>query len=325
VYRNQLAKRLLMGRSASDDTERSMIAKLKSRCGAQFTSKMEGMIKDLFTGNDLKKAFKEMARTDPEQLLPSSEGHTLSDAGPSDMIIVDGIEFGVEVLTTGHWPTYKQVDLALPEHMVICTEVYKRFYEAKTQHRCLKWVHSLGSAVVKANFKRNYDLQVTTLQAVALLAFNATNDWLTFDAVVAKINVDPEVAKRILHSLSCAKHKLLLKEPMSKSINRTDKFKVNDNFQSPMRRIRIPMASLDESHNAKRVEEDRSNAIEAAIVRIMKARKRMAHHQLVAEVLSQLHFFRPDPRVVKRRIEHLIDREYLERDAEQSSIYKYLA
>lgn len=38
----------------------------------------------------------------------------------------------------------------------------------------------------------------------------------------------------------------------------------------PMRKIRIPMASLEESHNLKRVEEDRSIAIEAAIVRIMK-------------------------------------------------------
>ena len=41
---------------------------------------------------------------------------------------------------------------------------------------------------------------------------------------------------------------------------------------SPMRKIRIPMSLLEDSssHNAKRVEEDRTVAIEAAIVRIMK-------------------------------------------------------
>ena len=85
------------------------------------------------------------------------------------------------------------------------------------------------------------------------------------------------------------------------------------------------MASLDEAHSTKKVEEDRSIVIEAAIVRIMKARKTLAHQQLVGEVLAQLAFFKPNPRVVKARIEALIEREYLERDRESSSTYKYVA
>ena len=92
-----------------------------------------------------------------------------------------------------------------------------------------------------------------------------------------------------------------------------------------MRKIRIPMASLDSSFSAKKVEEDRTIAIEAAIVRIMKARKTLPHQQLLSEVLNQLSFFNPNPRVVKKRIEALIDREYLERSTDNASVYNYLA
>jgi len=131
--------------------------------------------------------------------------------------------------------------------------------------------------------------------------------------------------KRVLHSLSCGKYKVIEKSPKSNTIKVTDLFVAAPKFQSKMLKIRIPMANLDESHNPKRVEEDRSVAIEAAVVRIMKARKQLSHQQLLAEVLSQLAFFKPNPKVIKRRIEALIDREYLERDPDVPNTYKYLA
>ena len=81
------------------------------------------------------------------------------------------------------------------------------------------------------------------------------------------LNVDEDVMKRLLHSLSCGKYQVLLKEPAGRTINTSDKFSFHSGFTSPLRKIRIPMASLDDAHNTQRVEEDRSIAIEAAIVR----------------------------------------------------------
>lgn len=46
-YKAHLAKRLLLGRSVSDDAERGMLAKLKVECGYQFTQKLEGMFHDM--------------------------------------------------------------------------------------------------------------------------------------------------------------------------------------------------------------------------------------------------------------------------------------
>ncbi len=46
-YRNQLAKRLLGQRSASNDAELSMIMKLKLKCGSQFTSKLQACVSSL--------------------------------------------------------------------------------------------------------------------------------------------------------------------------------------------------------------------------------------------------------------------------------------
>jgi cullin 1 len=129
IYRNQLAKRLLNARSASDDAERSMVSKLKLKCGVQFTGKMEGMMMDLVLGGDVQRKF--------TAWLPSS-----TEALP--------IEFGVQVLTTGFWPSFKPTrDLLLPAVMDQCQHGFQTFYSAETQHRKLNWVHSLGTATVR--------------------------------------------------------------------------------------------------------------------------------------------------------------------------------
>lgn len=69
---------------------------------------------------------------------------------------------------------------------------------------------------------------------------------------------------------------------------------------------------------------DRQYQTDAVIVRIMKARKRLSHNGLISELLSQLKY--PAKTVdLKKRIESLIERDYLKRDSDDSTVYCYLA
>jgi len=72
------------------------------------------------------------------------------------------------------------------------------------------------------------------------------------------------------------------------------------------------------------VVQERQHAIDAAIVRVMKMRKTLAHKLLVQEVMTQLRFQLTNADL-KKRIDNLIEREFLERSASDSQVYNYLA
>jgi cullin 3 len=57
-YKSHLSKRLLHGRSVSDDAERGMLAKLKVECGYQFTQKLEGMFHDMKISADMMQLYR---------------------------------------------------------------------------------------------------------------------------------------------------------------------------------------------------------------------------------------------------------------------------
>jgi cullin 1 len=221
----------------------------------------------------------------------------------------------------GYWPTYTILSVPLTPDMITCMDTFHTWHKSMHSKRKLAWILSQGNASVSATFgKKSYELQVTTLQAIALNAFN-NDKTFSFTELSSLLNLQEITLKPLLHSLSCGKYKVINKSPASNKINTTDTFSANCKFSSNMRKIRIPMASLDASHNKKRVEEDRSIAIEASIVRVMKARKTLKHQELIAEVLSQLAFFRPQGRIIKQRIESLIEREYLERSDNNAEVY----
>ncbi len=122
---------------------------------------------------------------------------------------------------------------------------------------------------------------------------------------------------------------MLRKEPKGREIDEGDSFHFDGSFKHPLFRIKINSIQMreteaDNEQTTERVFQDRQHQIDAAIVRIMKARKSLGHSLLISELFHQLKF--PiKPADLKKRIESLIDREYLERDPNSAANYRYLA
>ena len=58
----------------------------------------------------------------------------------------------------------------------------------------------------------------------------------------------------------------------------------------------------------------------------MKTRKALAYNELVVEVVNQLQqSFLPEAKMIKMRVDDLINKEYIMRDEENSQVFKYIA
>uniref|UniRef100_A0A8C1S633 Cullin-4B n=1 Tax=Cyprinus carpio TaxID=7962 RepID=A0A8C1S633_CYPCA len=307
-YKKDLAKRLLVGKSASVDAEKSMLSKLKHECGAAFTSKLEGMFKDMELSKDIMVQFKQHMQC---QNIPGN------------------IELTVNILTMGYWPTYAPMEVHLPPEMVRLQEIFKTFYLGKHSGRKLQWQSTLGHCVLKAEFKEGKkELQVSLFQTLVLLMFNEGEEFSLEDIKLATGIEDGEL-RRTLQSLACGKARVLTKIPKSKDVEDGDKFSCNDDFKHKLFRIKINQIQMKETveeqaSTTERVFQDRQYQIDAAIVRIMKMRKTLSHNLLVSEVYNQLKF-PVKPADLKKRIESLIDRDYMERDKDNPNQYNYVA
>lgn len=70
----------------------------------------------------------------------------------------------------------------------------------------------------------------------------------------------------------------------------------------------------------------RKYRVQEGITKIMKSRRQMRHVELCSELLELLrNLFQPSQRLIKEVIEWLIDEEYIKRDANDLSLFVYIA
>ncbi|KAK3391859.1 Cullin family-domain-containing protein [Sordaria brevicollis] len=317
-YKKDLARRLLMGRSASRDAERNMLAKLKNECGSSFTHNLEIMFKDQELAKDEIASYK----------------NWLAAKGRDSPVANSDLDLSVNVLSAAAWPTYPDVRVLLPQNVLDHITTFDAYYKSKHTGRRLTWKHNLAHCVVKARFDRGpKELLVSAFQAIVLVLFNEAEEKspdgiLSYEQLASATGMpDPEL-QRTLQSLACGKTRVLNKHPKGREVNKTDTFSVNKSFTDPKFRVKINQIQLKETKEEnkethERVAQDRQFETQAAIVRIMKSRKKMAHAQLVAEVINQTkQRGAVDAADIKANIEKLIEKDYIEREGGN---YVYLA
>ncbi|KAI1478858.1 Cullin-domain-containing protein [Daldinia eschscholtzii] len=343
-YQKHLARRLLHAKSESEEVEQEMISRMKRELGNNFTSKFEGMFRDMRTSKEETENYRDHIRG----LGDADEKH---------------IDFNISVLAGNNWP--KEImgrtgladgpkgKIIYPREIQALQDSFFKFYSLNRNGRVLTWVGSAGSADIKCFFPkvpgktsgplskdRRYEISVSTYGMIVLMLFNdlAEDEWLSFERIQEQTNIPQSDLINVLTSLSVIKaYRVLLKESQTKAAAKPgDKFTFNREFTSKAIKIKVPSVNAanrvendeERKETDQKNEETRMYVTDAAIVRIMKQRKELGHSQLITEVIQVLASrFKPDVSLIKRRIEALITREYLERAelADGSPAYQYVA
>lgn len=287
-YQRHLGRRLLHGKSESHDVEKQVISRMKQELGQQFTSKFEGMFRDLVTSSELTATYRDHVRM-------VSEGEKV-------------IDLSVSVLTTNYWPQEVmgrqnaiddgvRVACTYPPEVQRLQASFEQFYLSNRNGRKLTWIDTTGSADIKCVFpaipgkagalarERRYEINVPTFAMVVMMLFNGLgeNESLSFEEIQAKTNISTPDLMRALTAIAVApKSRVLVKEPSTRNIKAGDKFMFNASFVSKTLRIKAPIinaVSKVEGPRERKTTEEKNNQtrahiVDAAIVRIMKYARR---------------------------------------------------
>ncbi|KAF5335225.1 hypothetical protein D9758_014773 [Tetrapyrgos nigripes] len=351
-YHRQLAKRLLIGKSASWDVEQKMVRDLRSRYDPEFDLG-ESMFNDLKLSEDLMREHPVWENNTKKDELKAKYKKPEQDTQKKNKDIdVDKMEDGlawrreyteweqnkkknnltVMVLQRSAWPfNVQKKKIILSSEMHTQLAKYEQFYKSKHGARVLDWDHALGTVTLTARFKEGEkELSLSLYQAVLLLLFN-DRDEIPFTEIAEISGMDDEELRRTLQSLACGKKRVLSKVPPGRDVDDADVFKFNGNFTDPRTRVHISSIQAKITNEESKqtnlaIEIDRKHILDAAIVRIMKAKKELTYEKIKLETIDAVkNHFIPSVEMIKKSVDWLLQNDYLERNEEDRNVFLYVA
>ncbi|KAK0436828.1 Cullin [Desarmillaria tabescens] len=296
-YAASLSRRLVYESSTSDENEASMVSKLEKACGSEYTSKLRQMLTDMKLSKDL-----------ADQFNPEREQDDID------------MTFSIMVLGTNSWPLYPSSHgFTIPREIYPTYDRFQEYYQTKHSGRKLTWLWNYSRNELRTNYLNQRYILVTSSFQMAILVMYNDHDTLSLTELITATSIPKEVITQILSILIKAKI-LVNEEP--------EQYDLNPSFRSKKIRINLnrPIKAEETSKVLKNVDEDRKYIIQATIVRVMKARQSMTNQQLVQEVISQLsQRFTPNVGDIKKAIDILVEKEYIERVQGTRDRFAYVA
>jgi cullin 1 len=233
------------------------------------------------------------------------------------------ISFSIMVLGTNFWPLNPPThDFVIPAEILSTYNRFQQYYQIKHSGRKLTWLWNYSKNELRTNYlNQKYILMTSSFQMAVLLQYNR-NDTLSLGELVVATSIPKELLTQVLALL--VKAKILINEE-------TDQYDLNPNFKSKKIRVNLnqPIKAETKAESTdvlKTVDEDRKYVIQATIFRIMKARKTMKHQPLIQEVISQIsQRFAPKIPDIKKAIDTLLEKDYIERVEGTKDTFAYVA
>ncbi|SCU99148.1 LAFA_0G22276g1_1 [Lachancea sp. 'fantastica'] len=335
-YRRLFAKRLIHGTSTSEEDEEMVIQRLQSENSMEYTGKITKMLQDIRLSKQLEVEFESAIKIAPDY---TRERYP---------------DFQPFVLAETMWPfSHQDVEFNLPQELTPTHGGLEKLYSNKHSGRVLKWLWPLCRGEMVADIGKPgrppFVFTVTLFQMSILLMFNERSS-VTLEEIQEYTNLSttniassliPFIRWKLLQQTPVGLDALSKPDTVFKIMTPYKALKTKINFAAGVK-SEVPglggagngvgangTTSAAELSEAQKIEKElnteRQIFLEACIVRIMKARRKLPHATLVNECIAQSHQrFNAKVSLIKRAIDSLIAKEYLQRCSDGES-YEYLA